>query len=199
MRYRLHLLRDVRGTTTVEFAVIAPLFFVLLLVFIELSLGFYWWKSVQKAAQTGARWAIVRDVSATGLPDTNARTETGVFGLPCHLDPSPCVSWPQATYVCDGGTGCEAAAFDALVTRMRMLFPAFEAENVRVTYWETGLGYAGGPTIPAVTVTLTDVPFQLGVLGLITGLIGDGRADLTLPDISVTLTGEDLSSAATGA
>lgn len=197
MRYWLHLLRDARGTTTVEFAVIAPLFFVLLLVFIELSLGFYWWKSAQKAAQIGARWAIVHDVTATGTPDTNIRAENGVFGLPCHLEPSPCASWPQTTYVCDGGTGCEAAAFDTLVTRMRTLFPAFQAENVRVAYWETGLGFAGGPTIPAVTVTLTEVPFQLGILGLITGLIGDEHGNLTLPDISVTLTGEDLSSVAT--
>lgn len=199
MRWRCWL-EDVRGTTTVEFAVIAPLFFVLLLVFVELSLGFYWWKSVEKAVQIGARWAIVRDVTATGVPDTNQRNEDGTFGLPCRLDPSPCAPWPETTYVCDGGSGCEADAFDALVTRMRTLFPAFEAENVRVTYWETGLGYAGGPAIPAVTVTLTEVPFQLGILGLITGLIGgDGTTVLTLPDISATLTGEDLSSAATAA
>ena len=91
-----------------------------------------------------------------------------------------------------------AGPFDELVTRMRAIFPAFTAEHVRVTYWETGLGSAGGPSIPAVTVTLTDVPFQLGVLGLITGLIGGGRTLLTLPDISATFTGEDLSSAAVG-
>lgn len=200
MRRLRDLLRSPHGTTTVEFAVIAPLFFVLLLSFIELSIGYYWWKSTQKAAQIGARWAIVRDVAASGVPATNLRSATGVFGLPCQLDPSPCGSWPQASYVCDGasGAGCTAGAFDALVTRMRAIFPAFEAENVRVTYWETGLGYAGGPSIPAVTVTLTEVPFQLGVLGLITGLIGGGRTLLTLPDISATFTGEDLSSAGVG-
>jgi hypothetical protein len=65
---------------------------------------------------------------------------------------------------------------------------------VRITYRYTGLGFAGGPTIPAIALELHDVPFQLGVLGLIGGLLGAGH-QLTLPPISATFTGEDLSSA----
>lgn len=194
------LFRDLAGTTTVEFAVIAPLFFVLVLGFIELSLAYYWWKSTEKAAQIGARWAIVRDVSAAGLPTTNTKAETGVFGLPCHLDPSPCTPWPQSEYVCDGSdlATCNQAAFDALLQRMQGIFPVIRAEHLRVRYFETELGYAGGPAIPAVSVQLVGVPFQLGVIGLIFGLIGDERPMLSLPTISATFTGEDLSSAGAG-
>lgn len=192
------LLADRSGTTTVEFAVIAPLFFVLVLGFIELSLALYWWKSTEKAAQIGARWAIVRDLTAAGVPNTNTKAETGVFGLPCHLDPSPCTGWEQSPYVCDGsdvaGT-CNQAAFDVLLQRMQGIFPVIRAEHLRIAYFETGLGFAGGPAIPAVSVQLVDVPFQLGVIGLIFGLIGDERPMLSLPTISATFTGEDLSSA----
>ena len=52
--------------------------------------------------------------------------------------------------------------------------------------------------MPAVTVTLTGVPFGL-FLGLLSGLAGDeDGAIATLPDVSATLTGEDLSAAAAG-
>jgi TadE-like protein len=190
-------LRDQRGTTTVEFAVIAPLFFVLFLGIIELSLALYWWKTTEKAAQIGARYAIVRDLAASAVPATNARSATGVFGMACSDPSSPCVGF--ADQVCDaGGAGCDPAAFPEIVQRMEAIFPVIEPENVRITYRYTGLGYAGGPTIPAVTVELHDVPFRLGVLGLIGGLLGNPRALTTLPPIHATLTGEDLSSAAVG-
>ena len=192
MRWR-RLGQDQRGTTTVEFAVIAPLFFVLFLSIIEFSLALYWWKSTEKAAQFGARYGIVRDVAAAGVPTSNGRTAGGVFGISCRDPSSPCVGF--ADQVCDGGAGCDLAAFEAITLRMQRIFPVIGPENVRIIYRYAGLGYAGGPAIPAVTVSLHDVPFQLGVLGLIAGLIGDGRALLTLPTISATLTGEDLSSA----
>lgn len=187
-----NLMRDQRGTTTVEFAVIAPLFFVLFFAIIEFSLALYWWKSTEKAAQLGARWTIVRDLTASGVPVTNAKTAAGVFGTPCRLSPSPCVGF--ADLVCDGGAGCEPTAFAEVVQRMRTLFPIVEPENVRIIYRYVGLGFAGGPTIPAVTVQLHDVPFQLGALGLIGALVGGGH-QLTMPPISITLTGEDMSSA----
>jgi hypothetical protein len=49
--------------------------------------------------------------------------------------------------------------------------------------------------VPAVTVTLTGLQFQTGFLSIIGGVLG-GSSLTTLPDITATLTGEDLSAAA---
>ena len=79
----------------------------------------------------------------------------------------------------------------------RILGQSIQAENLVITYSYVGLGYAGGTFIPSVTVTLTGVPFGM-FMGFLSGLAGDVDALQFLPDISATLTGEDLSAAGVG-
>jgi hypothetical protein len=193
------LIKGQGGNATVGFVVIAPAFLVLFFLVIEVAGAFFWWKTAEKATQLGARVAIVRDPVATGVPAINPRSAGGVFGIACGHASNPCDFGDQTVWVCEGGgDGCNAAAFQAVTAEMRRVFGnAFADENVRITYRYADLGFAGGPFVPAVTVTLTGVPFGL-FLGLLSGLAGDGGALATLPDISTTLTGEDLATAGAG-
>jgi Flp pilus assembly protein TadG len=188
-----------RGAATVEFVVVAPVFLILFFLVIEVAGAFFWWKTAEKATQLGARLAIVRDVAVTGLPARNPKRDGAVFGLACAAASNPCNFDNQSTWICTaGGTGCNSAAFQNIMTEMqRILGQAITDDNLTITYRYAGLGYAGGPFIPTVTVTLSQVPFGL-FLGFLSSLSGAGDALLTLPDISATLTGEDLSSAGVG-
>jgi Flp pilus assembly protein TadG len=188
-----------RGAATVEFVVVAPVFLILFFLVIEVAGAFFWWKTAEKATQLGARLAIVRDVAVTGLPARNPKRDGAVFGLACAAASNPCNFDNQSTWVCTaGGAGCNSEVFQNIMTEMQRIFgQAITDDNLTITYRYAGLGYAGGPFIPSVTVTLSQVPFGL-FLGFLSSLSGAGDALLTLPDISATLTGEDLSSAGVG-
>ena len=54
-------LRDDRGAAAVEFAIVAPLLFLLVFAIIDFGFGFHAWDATQNAAREGAR----SDVSAT--------------------------------------------------------------------------------------------------------------------------------------
>jgi TadE-like protein len=188
-----------RGAATVEFVVVAPVFLILFLLVIEVAGAFFWWKTAEKATQLGARIAIVRNAAVTGLPLRNPKRAGAVFGLAC-ADPShPCDFDNQSTWICAGaGSTCNPDAFQTIISELRRIFgQAINDNNLTISYKYIGLGYAGGPFIPSVTVTLSGVRFGL-FMGFLTGLAGAGDALLFLPDISATLTGEDLSSAGVG-
>ena len=188
-----------RGAATVEFVVVAPAFLILFFLVLEVAGAFFWWKTAEKATQLGARLAIVRDVAVTGLPARNSKRDGALFGLACADASNPCDFDNQSTWICAaGGTDCNSAAFQNIVSEMQRIFgQAITNDNVTITYNYVSLGYAGGPFIPSVTVTLSGVRFGL-FMGFLTGLAGAGDSLLVLPDISATLTAEDLSSAEVG-
>jgi len=51
--------RDERGAAAVEFAIIAPLFFLLVFAIIDFGFGFHAWDGTQNAAREGARVGAV--------------------------------------------------------------------------------------------------------------------------------------------
>lgn len=177
--------KDNKGLVTTEFAVISFALLMTIFFIVELTLLYFFIQSSQKAAHMGARYAIVSDAAATGLPTVNTLAGGGIFGTPCSE--GSCVSFGPLT--CTEGT-CDAAPFTALVSRMQGFLPGLMPEHVTVSYTYQGLGYAGGPVIPAVTVTISNVPYQTGILGV---LMAAGQFNDILPPVSVTLTGEDLS------
>jgi Flp pilus assembly protein TadG len=195
-----HLQTCDRGAATVEFVVVAPVFLLLFFLVIEVASAFFWWKTAEKATQLAARIAVVRDPAATGVPLRNPKRSGALFGLACSDPSNPCNFDAQSTWTCSGGTtGCDAEAFATVISEMRRIFgQSVQDENLVITYGYAGLGYAGGPFIPAVTVTLTGVPFGM-FMGFLSGLAGQPDALQVLPDISATLTGEDLSTAGIGA
>ena len=123
---------------------------------------------------------------------------------------------PSFTRTCNGGTSScsnggsfSTAALNTIVygrgsnacgdsttlytTGMCDIFPRIAPANVEIIYEQTGLGYAGRPggPVPTITVRLQNITFEFFFLG---GLLGFGN--LTIPPMSTTITGEDLSSSA---
>ncbi len=210
---RLTLARDQAGAVLVEVAVTMSIMLVFLLGSIEFLFVFYQWNAAAKAVQIGARIAAVSDPVAAGLNELSAAAAGAVL---------PGDAMPGFVVTCDGGAAacrCEgfctreltynAAAMQTIVfgrgssscadaasfynTGMCDIFSRIGPANVVVTYAQTGLGFAGRPGGPAptVTVALKDLPLQFFFLS---GLIGLDR--LSIPPLTTSVTGEDLSSSA---
>lgn len=179
------------GGMTVEFIAVMPVLVLINFFVIEIGLSYFWWQSVKKAAYVGARVAVVSNPAATGLPTINQVVAGGVTGLSCNDASAPCQGF--APFSCVGGTtGCDAVAFARISTAMQNIFPGINDENISITYTDIGLGFAGGPIAPAVTVTVFGVPFQTGFVSILNNIVGSGTAITTVPTMSSTLIGEDL-------
>ena len=212
MRPARTLLLSNSGASAAEFALVLPLFLVLLFGVIDAGRFAWEYNKAEKATQVGARVAVVTDVLPSGLRDADYAGETvdgvtlgpgdripaGALGTilctsqNCSCENSPCPS--------NLGTFDTATFNNTLVARMSQIDPAISAENVEVRYSGSGFGFAaedtggggGGATetmeiSPLVTVTLKDVTFDPIMLF--------GMVEFTLPSISTTLTAEDASGA----
>ena len=212
-----HLTRDRSGTTTIEFTIVALLFFLLTFGITEFGFLFWQYNSASKAAQLGARLAAVSNPVWDGLRDlTDSGTPGGpwldTYAVTCTSD-----SDDGSSGDCDGTyTGdYDPAAMQCLVFGRSQSAPPCDTEcaetgidgengicdrfsritarNVSVTYSHTGLGFSGRPggPVPTITLRLTGLQFQFYALGDLLGL-----GPITMPDFNVTMTGEDLSQAA---
>ena len=202
------LLKSTSGASAAEFGLVLPLFLVLL--FAVIDGGRFMWESneAEKATQIGARIAIVTDVLAPGLRDEDyaGKTVSGTTLKPGDLIPAAALGSVLCTStgcICESGTcptslgTMNAAAFTALVTRMKQMYPSIASTNVQIRYQGSGFGIAeasagggGGATeqmeiSPLITVTLTGVQFR--------PLTTFALKSATMPDFSTTLTAEDAS------
>lgn len=176
------------GAATVEFVAVSFALLILVFFVVELTLLFFFSLSAQKAAQVGARLAIVSNPAAVGVPVTNTRTAGGVFGVSCSDASSPCINF--GTLTCSGGdASCDVAAFNRILTGIQRFLGDAQAEDITISYTYVGLGFAGGPSTPSITVTIANVDYTTGIIGAI---VGTGGAFSALPAVSATLTGEDL-------
>ena len=192
--------RDSTGSATVEFVAIALPFFLIVLFVVEVTLAFFWWKSAEKATMLGARLAAVQNVAAQtlsnlaqpgDLPRNSPASNAAIYGKYCS-DASQCNPATNTTWICNANnTNCIVPNKNCIVRKMQSILAAIQPENVEIAYRQIGLGYVGGPIIPAVTVRLTGLQFQTGFISIIGGVLG-GPSLTTLPDISATVTGEDL-------
>ena len=199
------LLRESEAGVTVEFVAVMTTFTLLTFFVMEVAIGIFWIGSAEKAAQLGARLAVVSNWAATPAPANNALTSASyAYGQSCTSAGGPCV--PFTTVTCTGsstnctctggnGTACSKSDFNYIAQRMSNMFGALSNHNeyVTITYAWAGLGFAGGPVIPRVTVKLSSVPYD-SLLTTIFQKVSRSQV-ATLPTISVTLTGEDLSTA----
>lgn len=189
----VRLLRHQAGTTTVEFCIVAAVFLFMFLAALEFCIDFFWIKGMEKAAQQAVRMAVVSD-AAKAVPDANEWSRQGFVGQACRNNPSPCSGFDPV--VCTG-TQCDGTGFGTILQRIQTILPTIQAGNVRITYaYYDGLGFAGGPTVPVVTVELVNVPSPLGAIDFFAPLLGGSAGNATLPTARATLTGEDMSSAA---
>lgn len=182
-----HLAADARGTAVTELVIVAPLFLAVFLGILEVSLQFYYAATAEKAAQIGVRTAVVV-TPAAALPTINDHSGGGLWGQPCAPTADPCAGFAAAE--CTGAT-C-GGGFPLVLARMQAIFPVVTAANVRLRYEYVNMGFAGGPTTPAVTLTITGLSWPAGPFAAAMRLLGSGTYTATMPNIRATLTGEDL-------
>jgi hypothetical protein len=221
------------GGAAVEF-VAAMIFFVAIVFFsFEIAVAVFWNATAEKAAQIGARLAIVSDpavtsqgcpgtpnpatngdwpgsdgdpVPAGNLPLRNCRNgaANAIYGTSCSVA-NTCHSWGPVVCVGDGMVGsCDDDGFAAIAERVRSIFNLATDQRITIRYEDTGLGFAGGPAIPLVTVEIANVPYDLVMTTVMDNFwrvlcwgdpacLGTPRAFTLMPTVSATLTGEDLS------
>lgn len=186
--------RDQHGASAAEFALVLPLLLIFLLGLVDSGRFIWEYNRAEKATQMGARYAVVTEMVPSGLEDYSFALNDGILAG----SPVPTSNFSQAvcdtsSCTCTGGSVCgsigyDAAAFDALVARMRAMYPPILDTNVIVEYRNVGLGYAGDPNgpdvAPMVTVRLTGMDFQPLTTLIFGAAIGmpDFRASLTLED-----------------
>ena len=196
------------GASAAEFALVLPLFMVLLFGIIDGARFIWETNKAEKATQVGARVAVVTNVLSSGLRDEDYAGQTAggiTIGagdkIPAEaLGSIKCTSTGCAceTAPCPSNLGTlDSATFnDVLVERMRQIHPAIQPENVEVRYSGSGFGFAGtaapggggGATeqmeiSPLVTVTLVGLEFRP-----ITSLL---FASISMPQFATTLIAED--------
>jgi Flp pilus assembly protein TadG len=179
-----------------EFAMLLPLTLILLLGTFDVGRYMYELNKVEKATQMGARMAVVTDMVPGGLAATNFGTSLGQgaaiptssFGAATCSKPAGTVTCNCSTTPCPTLTPVNSAAFDAVVTRMRLIDGTISAANVNIIYTNSGLGYAGDPNgpdvAPIVRVEVTHASFA----PLVFSMFG---ATLPFPTQSASLTLED--------
>lgn len=195
MRYIPRLLSNQKASTAAEFAMVLPLLIILLLGLIDAGRFMWTCNRAEKATQMGARYAVATDIIPAGLVGYSFAVSGGIP----QGDPIPQSSFGGAncqsssgtvTCTCTGtcpnlGTP-NTTAFNNIVARMRLFMPELTADNVKVDYTYSGLGYAGDPNgidvAPLVKVSLRNVLFRANLLA---------GFSITLPDFSAGLTLED--------
>lgn len=221
------LWRETRAASAAEFALVLPA--ALLLLFGVIDVGRYVWilNQYEKAVQLGARYAVATQVVASPLKtaDYSSITCPGASGtlkagdticaeamrpLTCTSTACTCASTP-ASGVCSAasGTTFNSAAFNNIVSRMRVASKRIGPSNVLVEYAGSGIGYLGDPGLtsdcttstsggktvvpsecqlpdiaPIVTVKLTGLRYYPITLSLV-------GADVPYPTFSYSLTMED--------
>jgi len=175
--------KDKSGATLVEFALIAPLLFLITFAIFQFAFVFYQFQALNAAARMGARVAVTRASVITGFNDCGPGV-AATPGQPCALNAA---SRTWAPVSCGAGTACaNPATFNRVLLEMRRIYPRLTGNNVRITYSPSGLGFQGlGRPVPLVTVTITGIAADMSVLAPF------GIPALVLPDFATTLPAED--------
>lgn len=208
MRRLPTLIREARGASAVEFAIVLPVFLLILFGIIDLGRFAWTFNQLEKAAQMGARFAVATEVVPQGL-------DTYDFGNSCPggtlaMGDRICRE-AMGTISCSGNGGsvactcesgaCDAAmtgtpnatAFNRIVTVMQKVTPLATADTVTIRYSGSGLGFYGDPETDSDGNPLSDVApvVTVQIAGAEMRAMTMFGAALRLPVIKSSLTLED--------
>ena len=162
------LIRHTGGASAAEFGIVLPLFILFLLGIIDVGRWLWTYNHLEKAAQMGARMAVVTTAAPAGI---NA-SYVGVGGL-TQGDVIPANAFGKITCT-NSSCSCTTtpcptlgAFSNADFNRVQQWMTLFEHQiapaNVTIEYSSSGLGYAGNPNgpdlAPIVTVRLSGMTF----------------------------------------
>lgn len=194
MNRLVRLAADRNGSTAAEFALVLPL--LLTLIFLSIDGGRYLYNinRIEKAAQYGARAAVVTNPVAKDLAGidyvgqvVDGQTLTQGDRIPADA----LTAFTCNSSSCTGGhtfdNSTSPQPFTTILTRMKLIMPELQTSNVTVTYQGSGLGYAGDPSgmqiAPLVTITVSGLTWKP-----ISGFL---FLNAPYPTISTTLSAED--------
>lgn len=183
----------------VEFAVVLPLFLILLLSIIDFGQIYLRWILAEKATHLAARLAVVRPPICAGVPTINDRTagipKISPFGTSCTNSFFQLCA-DTGDVVCTGGAAVGDDFNDIFGAVGGLLPPAVQPDNIRFTYSFADLGFLGGPYVPLVSVDLVgdiEVPFITPLGPLLQAFYGgNGLDNPSMPSMRATLPAEDL-------
>lgn len=191
--------RDESGAVLAEFALVLPLFLILLFAILDFGQIYLRWILAEKATHLAARLAVVRPPLCAGVPVFNNRASGAPrslpFGSSCTEVPGLCAD--PGIISCSGAEAV-GDAFDEIASQAGSLLPAdTRPADLRFTYSFADLGFLGGPYVPLVTVELgadVDVPFVTPLGSLLQTFYGGGPGltNPSMPSMRATLPAEDL-------
>ena len=212
------LLRDRDGSSMLEATLVLPVVLLVALGTIDFTYMLYEWALASKAAEVGARIAVVTDPVAVGI--TNLTYDPTLISEPC-FDATGAANGncPTVDTVCTptaaGGACTNGYAFDntafisdgGVLAGMKTIFPRLGRTNVQIAYHTTGLGFVGRPSgLPmSVTVSIRCMAHNFYFIGGLMAFFTGSAWTYTAPDgcpaaptgpqipaFATTLTSEDM-------
>ena len=194
---RMSFRRSEDGATLIEGLIVFPIILLTFATFVEFGVAMVQWNQTVKAMQFGARTLAVSDplVPMGAFTADYPATEGGpvpvtAVSVSCGVGAAACNAAGMNRLIFGSDGQCNPTAQN---TRLGMcdINQRITAQNIRVTYYRSGLGYVGRPDGPVVSITIEtrNLNFDFFFLGALLGL-----NRITIPAHPVTITSEDLSS-----
>ena len=167
--------RDRSGAAAVEFALVAPVLFLLTLGIIEVGMILLEWHRIGEAARDGARVALIEDP----IPRlANLAPGTSIT----------CLGQNDFSMTCSPGSASSSTAFATVLATMQGIAPNLNGANIVIEYTDTGITDSSDTSIlsdmvtPALTLRVTNYQYQFFFLQSIPGM----PSSITLPEFSTT-------------
>ncbi len=146
-RFLRRLARDRRGISSVEFALVCVVFFMMIFGLIDFSRAMWECNSAAKDTHWGVRYAVVNDMVAIKMSDWDGQDDGGLAAGGSVPVAAVTDFGPTATITCtytecagqtDPGTDFNVNAFNLIVARMQIIYNKIQPENVIVEYRHIG-------------------------------------------------------------
>lgn len=193
------------GSSTIQFVVMFLGFISVITFVVQTAIYLYAVTSIQKAAEAGVRLAVVSQpvVGRNVLLDTIRPSSNHDFGERCRTplaDGSPAAGDPCERFpeqVCGPGRGFCGGQFNNILSEMQGYNGNIRRGHVTIAYTDVGIGFAGAPRRPMVTVTVSGLNIDAGLFGLLLSFAGEETPErdlttLTLPTAVASMPAESL-------